>query len=141
MNKTITAHCQKIIQFYDLDPMNVVWHGHYPRFFEEARCVLLDQIHYNYPQMQASGYQWPIVDLRIKYLRPLFLFQTVTIEATLLEYENRLKIAYCILDSQTAEVCTKAESIQVAVDATTNEMQYVSPAILIERVQELLNEK
>ena len=27
------------IQFYDLDPMRVVWHGNYPRFLEQARAV------------------------------------------------------------------------------------------------------
>ena len=34
-------------QFYDLDPMGVVWHGHYARFMEQARCELLDKIGYH----------------------------------------------------------------------------------------------
>ena len=25
-------------QFFDLDPMNIVWHGNYTRFLEQGRC-------------------------------------------------------------------------------------------------------
>jgi hypothetical protein len=52
------------IQFYDLDPMQVVWHGNYARYFEQARCALLDSIGYNYPEMKASGYAWPVIDMQ-----------------------------------------------------------------------------
>ena len=44
------------VQFFDLDPMEVVWHGHYVKYLEIVRCVLLDTIDYNYAQMKASGY-------------------------------------------------------------------------------------
>ncbi len=47
----ISASVSETIQFYHLDPMNVVWHGNYVQFFENARCALLDQIDYNYHQM------------------------------------------------------------------------------------------
>ena len=33
------------VPFHDVDTMNVVWHGHYLKYFEIARCKLLDQIH------------------------------------------------------------------------------------------------
>ena len=41
-------------QFYDLDPMNIVWHGNYPRFLEQARCALLDKIAFNYVEMSRT---------------------------------------------------------------------------------------
>ena len=50
-------------QFYDLDPMNIVWHGNYVRYLEQARSALLSEIGYGYAEMQASGFAWPIVDL------------------------------------------------------------------------------
>ena len=31
-------------QFYDVDSMNVVWHGNYVKYFETARCALLEEI-------------------------------------------------------------------------------------------------
>jgi acyl-CoA thioester hydrolase len=117
-------------QFYDLDPMGVVWHGHYARFLEQARCQLLDNIGYNYTEMQASGYIWPIVDMQMKFVRPIRFHQKFIVSAAILESANRLKIEYIIRDHTTGEVLTKATTTQVAVDAATNELCLESPTAL-----------
>lgn len=125
-------------QFYDLDPMQVVWHGNYARFLEQARCALMEKIGYSYGEMAESGYLWPIVEMRIKYVRPVTLSQEIEVTATLSEYENALKIAYRITDRATGETLTKATTTQAAVSETTREMSLESPAVLIERVRKLL---
>lgn len=79
--------------FHDLDPMNVVWHGNYVRYFEQARCALLARYHYDYPAMRDSGYAWPVVDMRVKYVGPLTYGQSFIVRATIVEWENRLKIS------------------------------------------------
>lgn len=122
-------------QFYDLDPMDVVWHGNYARYLEQARCALLDAIGYNYPQMHESGYLWPIVDMRIKFVRPLRFAQEFVVTATIIEFENRLKIDYRIRDKASGEVLTKASTIQVAVRAATGELCLESPAALTEKLR------
>lgn len=134
----ISAEVTVKAQFYDLDPMQVVWHGNYLRFLEQGRCALLDKIAFNYEEMSRTGYSWPVVDLRIKYLRPLRFGQEARVVASLLEYENRLKIGYRLFDRASGETLTKAHTIQVAVDAATNELCYESPAILREKVQRQL---
>ncbi len=53
-------------QFFDLDPMDLVWHGNYAPFREQGRCELLDRLDYNYTQMRKSGFTFPIVELRVK---------------------------------------------------------------------------
>ena len=120
--------------FHDLDPMEVVWHGHYLKYLELARCALLQRFDYDYPQMRESGYLWPIVDLRTKYVRSARFGQRLKIRAELVEWEFRLRIAYAITDADTGEVITRAETIQVAVDVGTGEMCYVSPRVLRERL-------
>ncbi len=125
-------------QFYDLDPMGVVWHGHYARFLEQARCALLDRIGYNYEEMRDSGYVWPIVDMRIKYVRPIEFSQEIRIIATLTEYEYRLRITYEIFDHDGGAPLTKAETVQVAVVQGTQELCFESPSVLIEKVRRLL---
>lgn len=134
----LTAKTTLQVEFYDLDPMNIVWHGNYVRFFEKARSALLDLIEYNYQQMKDSGYGWPIVDLHIKYIRPLVLKQNVMIEATLREYENRLKIDYVIRDAETGETFTKATSIQVAVKEGSQQLEFECPRELIEKVERVI---
>lgn len=124
--------------FYDLDPMEVVWHGNYARYLEDARCALLDHIGYNYTEMRDSGFAWPIVDMRIKYIRPIRFNQQIRVVAKLVEFENRIRIDYRLHDLPTGEVLTKAHTTQVAVSLDTDEMSFESPPILIEKVQRLL---
>ena len=124
-------------QFYDLDPMGVVWHGNYARFLEQVRCQLLDSIGYNYAEMQASGYIWPIVDMQIKFVRPIRFHQKFIVAATIVESANRLKIEYIVRDQASGEVLTKAHTTQVAVEAATNELCLESPAVLTDRLKGL----
>ena len=57
------------------------------------------------------------------------------VQATLLEYENRIKIGYRISDIETGERLTKGYTTQVAVDATTRELQFVSPPIVFANIE------
>ena len=120
--------------FHDCDAMQVVWHGNYFKYFEIARCALLQRHDYDYPQMRDSGYLWPVVDARVKYIRPLLYGQALRVRATITEWENRLKIAYEIVDADSGTTLTRAHTIQVAVDAATNEMLYQCPPVLWERL-------
>ena len=134
----ISAEVTITAQFGDLDPMHVVWHGTYVRYLEQARSALMDKIGYNYLEMNASGYVWPIIDLRLRYVRPIRLLQQVAVCATVVEYENRLRIDYRCRDGTTREVLTKATSIQVALKAETHELCLESPPALIDRIRALL---
>jgi acyl-CoA thioester hydrolase len=131
----LTASVDAEVPFHDVDAMNVAWHGHYVKYFELARCALLRSFDYDYPQMQASGYLWPIVECQLKYIRPALYSQKLRIEATLLEYENRIKIAYQIRDIETGERLTKGYTVQVAVEAATRELQFVSPPIVFANIE------
>lgn len=122
------------IPFHDVDMMEVVWHGHYAKYFEIARCTLLDMIDYNYPQMRDSGYIWPIIDLRIRYVKPAVFGQTVTVRAAIVEWEYRLKMDYLITDKLTGARLVKGYSIQVAVNKARNEMCFESPPVLLEKL-------
>lgn len=138
MFNALSASCDYTVEFYDVDPMNVVWHGNYIRFFEMARSVLLDQIQYNYDEMKASGYVWPVVDFRIKYIRPMFLRTKYRIEATLVEFENRMKINYQIKDFKTHQVLTKATSIQVAIKEGQTHMEFATPKVFQDKVNRVI---
>ena len=125
------------VPFHDVDVMEVVWHGHYVKYFELARCALLRRIDYDYPQMRESGYAWPVVECHVKYVRPARYGMRLTVCATLQEYENRLKMTYEIHDAAGGERLTKGYTVQVAVDMRSGALQFVSPACLTERLERL----
>lgn len=123
------------VPFHDVDVMGVAWHGHYVKYFEAARGALLRALDYDYPQMRDSGYLWPVVECQLKYVRPARYGQKLRVTARLLEYENRLKIAYEIFDAAGGERLTRGHTVQVAVEAASEELQFVSPRVLLERVE------
>lgn len=137
MNK-LSARVDIDVPFHDVDAMNFAWHGRYLKYFELARCRLLRLFDYDYPQMLESGYLWPIVECHIKYVRSAAYGQNLCVEATLLEYENRIKIAYLVRDAETGERMTKGYTVQVAVDASSRELQFVSPDIVLKNVAKAL---
>jgi acyl-CoA thioester hydrolase len=134
--KLRTAEVEIEVPFHDVDMVGIVWHGHYAKYFELARCALLETFNYNYMQMMASGYGWPVIDLRLRYVRPAQFGQKIRVRATLLEWENRLRIEYLVSDAASGERLTKGETVQVAVHAASREMCLVSPDVLFERLGE-----
>lgn len=133
-NHSLSASCALEIPFNDLDPAGVVWHGRYFKYFELARARLMEDIGYGYEKMHDSEYTWPVVDARVRYLKPLKLNQQVTVTAVLKEWELRLKVDHEIVDGSGA-VFARATTIQVPVRRDTNELQLSCPAGLVERVE------
>lgn len=133
---TADLHAEIILSapFYDLDPVGIVWHGNYAKYFELARCALLDQFNYGYDEMRASGYMWPVIDLHVRYIKPIIFSQQIKVAATLAEWEYRLLVKYVITDIATGQRLTKGATAQVAVDMSTREMCLMSPPILLERL-------
>ena len=122
------------VPFYDVDVMEVAWHGHYLKYFEVARCALLRSFDYDYPRMRDSGYAWPIVECYLKFVRSARYGQHLTVRAELLEWESKLKIGYLVKDSATGERLTKGYTSQVAVELRSGELQFVSPQVLFEKL-------
>lgn len=120
--------------FHDLDPMQIVWHGNYLRYLERARCALMAKFDYDVPQMSDSGWHWPIVELQQKFVGPARYGQRLRIRATITEWSTRLRIEYLIVDAVTGQRLHRAHTTQVAVEASTGEMQFVCPEILWERL-------
>ena len=125
------------IPFHDLDPGNVVWHGRYFKYFESARTRLLEGIGYSHEEMAESGILWPVVDAKVRYVKPLLFNQLICVTACLKEWEVRLVVDYEIVDAQ-GVTCTRARTVQAPVDAQTQELVFGSPQILVSNVRERL---
>ncbi|MDC7827223.1 acyl-CoA thioesterase [Pseudomonas sp. BLCC-B13] len=131
----LQTEIELVVPFFDVDMMEVVWHGHYVKYFEEARCALLDKLGHNYRQMRDAGYAWPIIDLQVRYIRGAQFGQRIRVRADLVEWENRLKINYLITDVATGERMTRGSSVQVAVEIASREMLLASPKVFVEAVE------
>lgn len=115
------------VPFYDLDPMNVVWHGNYLKYLESARCDLLKKIGYDYDNMRADGVLYPIAKMDLKYIKPCKFNQVLFLETIVEELEPSLIIKYNIFDEESGEKVFSAKSMQICVDIKTGESIYSAP--------------
>ncbi|HEX7341995.1 MAG TPA: acyl-CoA thioesterase [Rhodanobacteraceae bacterium] len=131
----LTAHVEVDIPFQDVDAAQIVWHGNYFRYFEQARAALLRRIGYDYPQMRESGFAWPLIDARVRFVQPIRYAQLVRIEAGLVDWENRLQVDYLITDAATGTRLGTGSTVQCAVTLDTWELQLASPPAFLDRLE------
>lgn len=134
----LSAEIEFKVDFNDCDPMRIVWHGNYINYFERARCALLDKIGYNYIAMEESGYLFPVTEVKCKYTKSLRFGDVCRAKATLVEYENMIKIDFELFNAGTGELTTKGSVSQMCVDAETGETQFVCPKVWTEKVEKFL---
>ncbi len=115
------------IPFFDVDAMHIMWHGHYVKYLEMARCAFLEEINYTYDVMEHYGYGWPIVQLNLKYVKPTLFRQKIRVNLALVEYESCIRIDYTIVDLNSGQKLTQASTTQVAVAIESGEMQLQTP--------------
>ncbi|MCH5283572.1 MAG: acyl-CoA thioesterase [Treponema sp.] len=118
--------------------MNVVYHGNYVKFLEVARCNLLDKIGYGYNEMVATKFMFPIATMSLKYIHSLQFEEEAIVKATLVEWENRIRIKYEIRSLKTGQIVTKAETTQIAVKMPEAETLFVCPKIFTEKVEAII---
>jgi len=131
----IYAEAEVTVEFFDCDPLKVVWHGNYINYFEVGRRVLLEKIGYGYDEMERTGYAFPIIEITAKFLKSLRFKDRALVKAVLEEYENRLRIKYEIRNTQTGLLTTKGVSTQMAIDMRTNDSCFVCPQVLADKVE------
>ena len=104
------------VPFYDLDPMQIVWHGNYFNYFEDARWALLD--HFNidlYAYYEKTKIIFPIVRTATKHIYPLRHRDDFICKATLVEARFKIVVAFEISLAQDGKICARGRTEQVAV--------------------------
>ena len=132
--KCLSATIEVHIPFHDVDPAGVVWHGNYFKYFELARCELLQGLDYNYRQMAESGLLWPVVDLSSRFHQAVEYDHRATVEARLQEWEYRLRIDY-LMRAMDGTLVATGETVQVPVNAETRELILGAPRFLVDRIE------
>lgn len=130
----LTTSAEIVVPFHDLDPVEIVWHGNYVKYLEVARDALMNRIGYSHDEMRASGYVWPVVEMKLRYLQPARLRQHLRVRASISDYEHRLKIVYDLSDAGSGRRLTRAHTVQVAVRVDTGEMLFQTPPVLREKI-------
>ena len=132
--KKIVTKTKIRIPFYDVDPMQVVWHGNYVKYLEIARCDFFRKLKYTYDDMKNDGIMYPIAKMDMKYIKSAKFDEEIVVECILQELEPAIIIKYNIYLNN--EKIFKANTMQIGVNFNTGETLYQAPEKLIKAVEE-----
>ena len=110
----------RTVRFNEVDPMGIMWHGHYASFIEDARVALGNALGIGYQDFYDHGVMIPLRQFHVDFLAPLRYAQTYEIQARLFFSEAaRLNYDFTILDAE-KKVCARGYSVQLMVDTNHN---------------------
>lgn len=79
-NDCLRASREITVRFSEVDSMNIVWHGSYPLYFEDAREAFGHKYGIDYLTIFGNGYYAPLVDLSFQYKRPIVYGMTIRVD-------------------------------------------------------------
>ena len=105
------------VPFHDVDPLGVVWHGHYYKYLEVARCRLLGGLDLDGDELIETGYRFYVIESRCRYAYPLRFRDRVEVVAWIREHENRIVVAYEVHNLTAKRRAARAHTILAVTDA------------------------
>ena len=100
------------VRFHECDPLQIVWHGNYLKYFEVAREDFCEQNGISYLDVQKHGYATPIVRSSCEHKLPLKYGDEFKVEVTFVNSAAaKMIFQYKILRSEEL-ICT-GETTQV----------------------------
>lgn len=107
------------VRYAETDRMGYVYYGHYAAYFEVARVEMLRSLGFNYKKLEDEGVILPVLDFSIKYIRPAYYDDLLTIKTVLPELPaSRIRFQYETFNEK-KELLNKAETTLVFVNKNT----------------------
>ncbi len=117
-----------MVPFYDLDPMQIVWHGNYLNYFEDARRELLEHLGVDlYKYFEKTKTIFPIIRTSTKHIYPLRYRDEFICKATLVDARFKLVVDFEIRLAADDKICARGKTEQVAVLTPTMEIMLRIP--------------
>ncbi len=128
------------VKFSEADPLGIVWHGHYIRYFEDGREAFGNEYGLKYLDFYRSNIVVPIVSINCDYKRILRYGHKIRLETT---YEDtpaaKLLFHYKVYDAATNEQVASGSSVQVFMHRDTLELMLYLPQFMIDWKKKWLN--
>lgn len=133
MQPVLSEKTSVIVRFNEADPLGIVWHGHYIRYFEDGREAFGNKYGLRYLDIFEYGYTVPVVNVECNYKRSLRYGDTVLIETRYVPTEAaKLRFEYTLYNAATSEVVSTGSSVQVFLDKEQSVLQLTIPSFFTE---------
>src|SRR5699024_6704071 len=107
------------VRYQETDQMGVVYHANYLVWFEIGRSKYIDQLGFNYVEMEKDNIVYHVIDLQISYKRTATYGDTLLI-LKLIDSYTGIKTSYGYrIENEQGETLVTGQSEQVIVDKDT----------------------
>lgn len=138
--KTLHHTTELEVKFSEADPLGIVWHGHYIRYFEDGREAFGEAYGLKYLDFYRSNIVVPIVNIQCDYRRILRYGHKIRLETT---YEDtpaaKLLFHYKVFDAATNEQVASGSSVQVFMHRDSLELMLYLPQFMTDWKKKWLN--
>ncbi len=118
------------VRYGETDRMGYVYYGNYAEFFEVGRVEALRDLGWNYKEMEDSGILLPVYTFSIKYFKPAFYDDLLTIKTMIKEMpQTRIRFDYETWNAK-GEKLNEGETTLVFINAETKRPTAAPPAFL-----------
>ncbi len=123
------------VRYGETDKMGFVYHANYIQYYEVGRTNLMRELGTSYKSLEDKGVGLPVIKLDVKYYKPSFYDDILTIKTFLKELPTvRIKFDYQIFN-ENKELINEASITLVFVDAETKKPIKV-PKFLLKKIEE-----
>jgi len=124
------------VRFNEVDVLQIVWHGHYVNYFEEARRAFGRRYGIDYTAFIEQAIAVPVVQLKLDYFAPARLADTLEIKARLLKSDAaKLCFEYEIRRQGESALLAAGSTVQVFT-TVSGELLLTWPPYILERLKE-----
>ncbi len=124
------------VAFHDVDPLQIVWHGNYLKYFDIARFGLFASRGIDlYTYMIEKKISFPVTRTSLKHISPLRAFDEFICRATVTEAEYKIGMTFEIRKTDGSILCTRGTSEQLAVRYPSMEMEFAIPEDIRQALQ------
>jgi acyl-CoA thioester hydrolase len=122
------------VRYGETDQMGYVYYGNYPLYYEVARTEMIRELGWTYKKMEENGIAMPVASLNVKYLRPAFYDDLLTIKTVIKKMpEKRMHFEYEVFNEKN-ELINIGESVLAFVDLKTMKPAF-APDELLEQIK------
>lgn len=90
------------VRFNEADPLGIVWHGHYIRYFEDGREDFGNRYGIGYLDFYNNGYVIPIVNVDCSFKKSLRYGDTVIVETSFIPCDAaKIQFSYRLYNKKT----------------------------------------
>jgi len=126
--KVLKSSLDIAIRFSETDPMGVVWHGNYLKFFEDAREKLAEDYGMSHLEVFEHGFYTPIVKTELNYKTSIYYGEKARINVTLEKHDSaKIIFKYEVINLSNGQLATIGMTMQVFMDAKERTLELGKP--------------